>query len=76
MIYIDRFSENTHIKFHENPPSGSRAVPCKQTKRHTDRQTDMTKLIDTILNFAKAREKREIVPSYKHFESFNETNSI
>jgi hypothetical protein len=52
------------------------AAELFHANRQKDRQTEMTKLIDTILNFAKAREKREIVPSYKYFESFNETNSI
>jgi len=35
----------SNIKFHENPPSGSPVVPC--------RQTDMTKLTVALRNFAK-----------------------
>jgi hypothetical protein len=38
--------ENTHIKFHENPSSGSRVVPCGRI--------DMTKLIVAFRNFANA----------------------
>ena len=47
--FFDRFSNNTQIsKFM------SRAVPCGQTGRRTDGQTDMTKQIVTFRNFAKA----------------------
>jgi hypothetical protein len=28
---LDRLWENIQIKFHENPSSGSRVVPCGQT---------------------------------------------
>jgi hypothetical protein len=34
------FKKSSNIKFHENPSSGSRVVPC----RRTDGQTDMTKV--------------------------------
>ena len=30
------FGKNTHIKFHENPVSGSRGVPRVQTDRHDE----------------------------------------
>ena len=33
------------IKFHENPSSGSRVVPCGQTDGRTDGESGMTKLI-------------------------------
>ena len=39
-----------NIKFHQNPSSGSRVVPC----RLTDGQTDMTKLIVTFRNYENA----------------------
>jgi hypothetical protein len=39
-----------YTKFHENPSSGSRVVPCGRT----DGQTDMTKLIVAFRNFANA----------------------
>jgi len=29
------FRKNSNIKFHENPSSGSRDVPCRQTDRQT-----------------------------------------
>jgi hypothetical protein len=44
--FLDKFEKYSNIKFHENPSSGSRVVPC--------RRTDMTKLIVTFRNFAKA----------------------
>jgi hypothetical protein len=40
------FEKSKNIIFHENPSSGSRVVPC--------RQTDMTKLIVVFRNFANA----------------------
>jgi len=40
------FDKSSNIKFHENPSSGSRVVPR--------RQTDMTKLIVVFRNFANA----------------------
>ena len=30
------FEKYSHVKFHENPPSGSRVVPCGQTDRHDE----------------------------------------
>jgi len=43
--FLDRFSKKySNIKFHENQPNGSRAVPCGQT--------DMTNLIVAFRNFA------------------------
>jgi len=44
---VEKYS---NIKFHENPPIGSRAVPS----RRTDRQTDVTKLIVAFHNSANA----------------------
>ena len=42
--FLQKFFEKySNIKFHENPASGSRNVPCWWTE--TDRQTDMTKPI-------------------------------
>jgi len=40
----------SNIKFHENPFSRSRFVPCGRT----DRQTDMTKLIVAFAKYMKA----------------------
>ena len=47
------FEKVSNIKFHQNPTSGSRVVPCVQT----DRQTDMTKLIVAFCNFVNAPKK-------------------
>ena len=47
------FKEHPYIKLHKNPFSGSRVVPCKQT----DGRTDMTRVIVTFRNFAKAPKK-------------------
>jgi len=48
-----QFSEKySNIKFHENPSSGSRVVPCKRTDGRTDERTDTTKLKVAFRNFA------------------------
>jgi len=44
------FEKYSNIKFHENPSSGRRVVPCWQT----DERTDVTKLIVTFRYFANA----------------------
>ena len=44
------FEKSSNVKFHENPSSGSRVVPCGQM----DRQTHMTKLTVAFRTFAKA----------------------
>jgi hypothetical protein len=41
-----------NIKFHQNPSSGSRVVPCGRT----DGQTEITKLIVTFRNFVNVLE--------------------
>ena len=41
------FEKYTKIKFQENPPNGSRVVPCGRTGGHTD-----TKRIVAFRNFA------------------------
>ena len=43
------FEKNLKIKFHYNPSSGRRVVPCGRT----DRWIDITKLIVAFQNFAK-----------------------
>ena len=43
------FEKSSNIKFHENPSSGSRVVPCGRTY--------MTKLIVAFRNFASALQK-------------------
>jgi hypothetical protein len=44
------FDKYSTIKFHENPSTENRVVPCGQT----DRKAEMTKLTDTFRNFANA----------------------
>jgi hypothetical protein len=46
--FLHTFEKYSNIKFHENPSSGSRVVPCER------RQTDMTKLTVALGNFGKA----------------------
>jgi len=48
LIFTKYFEKYTNIKFQGNPPSGRRVVPC----RRKDGQTDMTKLIVVLRNFA------------------------
>ena len=45
--FLDGVDKNTHMKFHENPSSGSRVVPCGLT--------DMKELIVAFRSFANAR---------------------
>jgi len=47
------FEKYSNIKFHGNPSSGSRVVPCGRTNG----QTDTTKLIIAFRNFANAPKK-------------------
>jgi len=55
------FEKYLNIKFHENPSSGNRVVPCGRTDGRTEGrtggQTDMTKLIIAFRNFANAPKK-------------------
>jgi hypothetical protein len=44
------FKKSSNIQFHQNPSSGSRVVPCRQT----DGWTDMTKRIVAFRNSANA----------------------
>jgi hypothetical protein len=54
--FPNKFSrKSSNIKFHENPSSGSRVVPCGQT----DGRTDMTKLIVPSRNLANAAKNSE-----------------
>jgi len=51
-LYFSRqfFEKYSYIKFHENLPSGSRFVPCRQP----DGRTDLTKLIVALRKVANA----------------------
>jgi hypothetical protein len=52
------FEKYSNTKFHENPSSRSRVVPCGQTNG----QTGMTKLIVTFHDFAKAPKNGNTLP--------------
>jgi len=49
-IFWQIFETPSSIKFHENPSSWNRVVPCGRT----DRRMDMAKLIVALRNFANA----------------------
>jgi hypothetical protein len=50
------FEKVSNIKFYQNPSSGSRVVPCRQT----DGRTDDMKLIVAFRNFANASKNSNI----------------
>jgi len=50
--------KHSNIKIHENPSSGSRAIPCVRT----DRRADMTKL--TVVFFQILRTRLKIVHKF------------
>jgi len=56
---LQNIEKYSNTKFHENPSSGSRVVPCGQTGG----QTDMTQLIVAFSNFADAPKKKVDVSS-------------
>ena len=51
LIFSTCFLKYSNIKFHKNPSSGSRVVPCGRT--------DMTRLIVAIRNFANSPKKQK-----------------
>jgi hypothetical protein len=53
------FEKSSNIKFHENPSSGSRVVPCERT--------DMTKLIVAFRNFANAPKNVFSVSAFRKY---------
>ena len=56
----------SNTKFHENPPSASRDVPC----RRTDGPIDMTKLIDAFRNVANAPRNTHLMQHGKTIADF------
>ena len=56
------------VKHHDNPSSGSRVVPCKQTDMRT-----YAELIAAFLNFAKTPKNNDFLPKEHYpFCLFNE----
>ena len=49
------FEKHSDIKFHENPSSGNRVVPCERTEV----QPDKTELTVVFRNFANALKNRK-----------------
>ena len=73
LIFFDRFSKNSpNIKFHENPSSGSRVVPCGQT----DGLTDMAKLIVAFRSFANAPKNGTSNKQNKNHQYDNNNNNV
>jgi len=52
------FEKYSNTKFHENPSSGNRAVPCGRADGRIDGQTEITKITIAFHNFANAPTKR------------------
>jgi hypothetical protein len=52
--FLDRFSKNT-FKFHENPSSGSRVVPCGQTDRYEEDNTYLSQYCESAKKNAGCR---------------------
>ena len=46
------FAKFSNTKFHENPSSGSRVVPCGRTDGRKEGRKDMAKIIFAFRNFA------------------------
>ena len=44
------FKKSSNIKFHENPPSGSQAVPCEWTDRHDKADSHITQFCGCTKN--------------------------
>ena len=47
--FLNGFSKNSHIKFHENPSNGNRVVPFGRKDGRTDRQTEVFRNIAKAL---------------------------
>jgi len=42
--------ESSTIKFHENPPSWSRVIPCRRTDKHEEANSHLHKLVNAPQN--------------------------
>jgi hypothetical protein len=63
------FEKYSNIKVHKNPSSGSQVVSCGRTEGQTDRQTDMTKLIVAVLNFANTPNQMFEMQCIRHLDN-------
>ena len=63
------FEKFSNVKFHENPSSVSRVVPCGRTdiERWTDRRTGMTKPVVVFHSFAKQPKNSKFCPHCIYF---------
>jgi hypothetical protein len=57
-LFFTVYEKYSNIKFHENPSSGSKVVPCRQMDGLTDGQTDMTKSIVSFRIFVNVPTKQ------------------
>jgi hypothetical protein len=49
--FLDRFSKKTlNIKFHENPSSGSRVIPCGRTDGHDEANSRLSHFLNAPKN--------------------------
>jgi len=67
------FEKYSNFKFHENPSSGSEAVPCGRTGG--ERQTDVTKLRVAFPNLANEH-KNKIIQYILHTDTRSDSGSI
>jgi hypothetical protein len=56
-IFSTDFGKYLNTKFHENPSSGNRVLPCGRRDGQTGKQAGLTKLIFAVRNFPKAPKK-------------------
>jgi hypothetical protein len=61
------FEKYSHIKFHENPSSGSQVIPCGRM----DRRTDMMMLTVAFRNFANAPTKSPDLETLRGYKRRN-----
>jgi hypothetical protein len=59
--FVCRFIKKySYTKFHENPSSGNRVVPCGQTDGRTDRHDEANSLFFFFCNFADAPKSQKL----------------
>ena len=68
------FEKSSDAKFHGNPSTESRVVPCERTDGRTDGQTDTTKQIFSFHNLVNGAEKKKGRDKRKWFEHHKESS--